>query len=153
MLPADSSQTMGSGSLDLPQHRSRSHPSRARQEVCRDGSVVVGPLAHCAVTLRIRITLIRPVDEEWLADQRTAGNEPKIPAIAAVVAVVAHHEERTGRDGHRRNVLKLAKRRLDSMHDIRLVELLIIDVDIAVANFESCLLYTSDAADERSSVD
>src|SRR5262249_57650962 len=47
---------------------------------------------HVCSTVFIRIRLIGPVDNEAFSDNQLAWYEPPIPAVRAVVAVVAHRE-------------------------------------------------------------
>src|SRR5439155_8623903 len=70
----------------------------------------------------------RPVDSEHLADHEVAGHGPPAPGIARGLAIVAHHEVTVRRDLPRWIRLKIAPVFLD----VGLVQLLAVDVDVAV---------------------
>src|ERR1051326_3769492 len=55
--------------------------------------------------LRVRLVIVRPVDEQWVFDQTFAWSESPESTVIAVVAVVAHHKEMVRRNAHRAEVI------------------------------------------------
>ena len=68
---------------------------------------------------------------------------------AAVLLKRAAKLERGSAESHRTKVGKVSKKQVKEIAEVKMPDLNAFDIDHAV----SCLLYTSDAADERSSVD
>src|SRR5437667_5907834 len=94
----------------------------------------------------------RPVDDERLPLHVVERHEAPEAAVVATVAVVAHDEHLVGRDRHRsvvvaRHETALVARPVDEV-PVRVVDLLVVHVDLFVADLDRVPRLTDDALDE-----
>src|SRR5262249_52888983 len=113
----------------------------------RDQKIVVHPLPHRFVSWYVRIALVRPIDEQRFTDNFIPTDEPPIPTIIAVVAIVAHDEVVVWGDNHGAIVVPYFQffwsPRVGSVrcrihvNFIRLIEFCTVDQDVFIPNFDS----------------
>src|SRR3954454_11342009 len=111
----------------LPRDGAGAEPSGARQEMGGDGGRVFDPFGG-AQWMRVWIVIIGPINEQWSADEALALCGTPEPAVVAVVAVIAHHEELIGAQHDGAVVVAVIELRRVVMDRIRFVQLPAIDV-------------------------
>src|SRR5919108_3565650 len=76
----------------LPNDSERSRPPGLGEEIRHKVGDLLDAIHNIGSTVFIGIGFIRPVNNEPLADDEFARNEAPVPAVGAVVTIVAHRE-------------------------------------------------------------
>src|SRR5215469_14668959 len=67
--------------------------------------ISIEPFAECFFSRNVRITFVRPVNEQRFADNFVPSYESPISAVVAVVAIVTHDEVMVRRYRHRTEII------------------------------------------------
>ena len=93
---------------------------------------------------RVGLIFIRPVNKQRFSDEVLARSESPKPAVVTVVAIITHEKEVIGRNANRSVVITLADLLRVDVDYVRLLNLVVIDIEITVTQFQ---IFTGKAND------